>query len=210
MAKLLNILCELKPIEKSPALYVASEFLEEYSKCYPGDEIHTLDLYRDHIQRIDADVLSGCEKIKQGHAFATLADDEQRKIGRILKLADQFIDSDKYVFVTPEWDVGFPAEFKMYIDTVCIIGKTFRYTPNGPEGLLKNKGKKCLHFYGSSNVHKKEQLYNGVSYFSFIMSFMGVDDVETIIVNDSIPDAKDMKEANCGNMRKAIEAANRF
>ena len=210
MAKLLNILCDLKPMENSPALYVATEFLNEYLKYYPGDEIHTLDLYRDQIQRIDADVLTGWEKIKQGHAFATLTDHEQRKIGRIWNLADQFIDADKYVFVTPEWDLGFPAEFKMYIDTVCVIGKTFRYTPNGPEGLLKNRGKKCLHFYGSSNLHKKEQLYNGISYFSFIMNFIGVDDVETIIVNESRPNTDDLKEAYCTTMKKATDAASRF
>ncbi len=210
MTKLLNILCDLRPIEKSPALYVATEFLNEYLKNYPGDEAHTLDLYRDHIQRIDADVLSGWEKIKQGHAYATLTDDEQRKIGRIWKLADQFIDADKYVFVTPEWDVGFPAEFKMYIDTVCVIGKTFRYTTDGLEGLLKNKGKKCIHFYGSSDIHQKYQLDSGVSYFNFIMSFMGVDDVETIIVSESYPDTKNSKKIYGRVIKKAIEVANRF
>jgi FMN-dependent NADH-azoreductase len=210
MAKLLNVVCELKPEEKSPGLYVASEFLREYLKWNPRDEIHTVDLYRDPIQRIDADVLSGWEKIKQGQAFATLADDEQRKIGRIWKLADQFIDADKYVFVTPAWDLGFPAEFKMYIDTICVIGKTFRYTPNGPEGLLKNNGKKCLHFYGLSTAHQKEQVDNEVSYFSFIMNFMGVEEVESIVVRESVPNSKCRRRSFGNAMKKAIEVATRF
>jgi len=210
MAKLLNVLCELKPVEKSPALCVALEFLKEYSKCFPGDEIHTIDLYRDHIQRIDADVLSGWEKIKLGHAFATLADDEQRKIGRIWKLADQFIDADKYVFVTPVWDVGFPAEFKSYIDAVCSIGRTSRYTLEGPEGVFKNKNKKCLHFYGSNKFRKKNQVHDEVSYFSFIMNSLGVDDIETIVVSESISDRNDNKKTYSSTIKKAIEAVSRF
>src|SRR5208283_5923457 len=121
MAKLLYIICEIKPVENSPSLFVASEFINEYLKLNPNDEIHVLDLYRDYIQRTDADILSGWEKINQGHAFVTLTDDEQRKIGRHLKLADQFIAADKYVFVTPMWNIGFPAEFKIYIDAICVI-----------------------------------------------------------------------------------------
>ena len=210
MAKLLNVLCELKPVEKSPALCVASEFLKEYSKCFPGDEIHTLDLYRDHIQRIDADVLSGWEKIELGHAFATLADDEQRKIGRIWKLADQFIDADKYVFVTPVWDVGFPAEFKSYIDAVYSICRASRYTHEGPKGAFNNKNKKCLHFYGSNKFRKKNQVYDEVSYFSYIMSYLGVADVETIVVSESDSDSNDSKKAYSSTVKKAIEAASRF
>ena len=64
------------------------------------------------------------------HHFAALTADEQRKIGSIWSFTDQFDSADKNVFVTTLWNLGFPAELRMYIDTVCVVNKTYRYTPH--------------------------------------------------------------------------------
>ena len=52
MARLLYITCNLEPVKLSRGLTVGSEFINEYQRCNPGDEIHFLDLYRDNIQRL--------------------------------------------------------------------------------------------------------------------------------------------------------------
>jgi FMN-dependent NADH-azoreductase len=207
MAKLLYIMCELNPAEKSPALFVASKFLNEYLKRNPSDEIHVLDLYRDYIQRIDADILSGWEKINQGHAFVTLADDEQRKISRLWKLTDQFIAADKYVFVTPMWNIGFPAEFKMYIDAICVLNKTFEYTHAGPEGLLKKRGKKCFHIHTASRFYRGKKENPTVSYFNFIMNFMGIEKVETVVIEGTGIPPEQVVKAMLSAVRKAKREA---
>jgi len=90
MAKLLYVTCDLNHIENSRCLIVGTEFLNKYISCNPEDEIHMLDLYRDNIQRTDDDVLRGLDKMRIGHHFATLTEDEQRKISRIWKLIEQF------------------------------------------------------------------------------------------------------------------------
>jgi len=144
MANLLYVTCDLTPANESRCLKVGSEFLNEYIKCNPEDEIYMLDLYRDNIQHSDADVMRGMEKMHSGHHFATLASDEQHKIGRIRKLIDQFVAADKYVFVTTTWNLGFPLELRMYIDTVCVVSNIYRYT----DIFLKNKGRKCLLYSG--------------------------------------------------------------
>src|SRR5574340_304746 len=97
MARILYVICNLKPVELSRSLSVGKEFLDEYLRQNPADEVHFLDLYRDNIQRIDADVLSGWGEMSKGENFASLTIDQQRKIGRIWKHADQFIAADKYV-----------------------------------------------------------------------------------------------------------------
>lgn len=187
MAKLLYVTCDLKPLDHSLSLIAGDEFLNEYLKWNPRDEIHMLDLYRDNIQRFDADVLSALEKIRNGHHFATLDPDEQRKLARIWKLADQFIAADKSVFATNMWNFGFPAELKMYLDTVCVVGKTYRYTTRGPEGLLKNQGKKCLLIYSTDfhDFYGKEA--PSVSYLRSVMEFMGIDELETIVIKGADP-----------------------
>lgn len=43
-------------------------------------------------------------------------------------LSDQFVTADKYVFVTPLWNLSFPSVMKAYFDAVAIPGKAFRYS----------------------------------------------------------------------------------
>ncbi|NVN93091.1 MAG: NAD(P)H-dependent oxidoreductase [Desulfuromonadales bacterium] len=203
MAKLLYVTCDLKPVEHSRSLIVGSEFLNEYLKCNPEDEIHMLDLFRDNIQRTDADVLSGLEKMRYGHHFAALSSDEQRKISRVWKFTDQFIAVDKYVLVTPMWNMGFPAEIKMYIDTVCVVNKTYRDTRRGPEGLLKDQGRKCLLIHSTDGLGSRKKEAYCVSYIRSVMKFMGIEDFEAI----SITGAEAIHEKTVERLEKEIEKA---
>lgn len=210
MAKLLYVTCNLKPAELSRSLSVGKEFLNEYLRQNPTDEVHFLDLYRDNIQRIDADVLGGWGRMRNGESFASLTIDEQRKIGRIWKHADQFIAADKYVFVTPMFNLGFPAEFKMYIDAVCVVGKTFTYTPTGPVGLLKSQGRKCLHIHSNGGFHYGKEEDHSVPYLKSIMDFMGIEDFEAVVVEgvDAIPDQAEQFISSA--IEKAQSVAARF
>jgi len=193
MAKILYVTCNLKPEEASRSLTIGKRFLDEYIAQHPDDEIHILDVYRDNIQRIDSDVLTGWGKLRTGVGLPGLTSDEQRKVTRIWKHADQFIAADKYVFVTPMYNLGFPAELKIYLDAVCVVGKTFAYTPTGPVGLLKNQGKKCLHIHSSGGFHFGKDDDHSVPYLRSIMGFMGVEDFEAIVAEglDALRDRSD-------------------
>jgi FMN-dependent NADH-azoreductase len=210
MAKLLYVTCNLKPVEHSRSLSVGKEFLDEYLKQNPDDEVQFLDLYRDNIQRIDADVLSGWGKMCKGESFASLTSDEQHKIGQIWKHADQFIAADKYVFATPMYNLGFPAEFKMYIDAVCVVGKTFNYTPTGPVGLLKDQGRKCLHIHSNGGFHFGKEEDHSVPYLRSVMGFMGIEDFEAVVVEgvDAVPGQAEALKAAA--METAREVAVQF
>jgi len=210
MAKLLYVTCNLKPIEHSRSLSVGKEFLDEYLRSNPVDEVHLLELYRDNIQRIDGDVLGGWGKMRNGESFDALTIDEQRKIGRIWKHADQFIAADKFVFVTPMFNLGFPAEFKMYIDAICVVGKTFTYTPTGPVGLLKGQGKKCLHIHSSGGFHHGKEEDHSVPYLRSIMNFMGVENFNAIVLEgvDAVPEKEE--EFKMLATRQARAAAKSF
>ncbi|MGO9952285.1 MAG: NAD(P)H-dependent oxidoreductase [Dissulfurispiraceae bacterium] len=212
MAKLLYITCNLNPIKLSRSLSVGSEFLNEYRRCNRRDEIHFLDLYRDSVQRIDADVLTGYEKMLSGQPPAALDSDEQRKIVRIWRFVDQFIAFDKYVLITSTWHpgsqaglklyAGLYAELKMYIDT----GKTFNSIPAGIEGLLKNKKKKCLLIRSTGGLNYGKEEDNCLLQFSSVMGFMGVENVMHIDVCG--PDAITETEAvTAEDINKARAAA---
>ena len=53
-------------------------------------------------------------------------------------LAVRFAEADRIVIAAPCWDLSFPSSLKQYLEQICVIGLTFRYTSDGiPEGLCR-------------------------------------------------------------------------
>jgi FMN-dependent NADH-azoreductase len=52
---------------------------------------------------------------------------------------DEFLDADTVVIGAPMYNFTLPSQLKAWIDRVLIAGKTFRYTADGPEGLVGGK-----------------------------------------------------------------------
>lgn len=190
MAKLLYITCNLKPVEASNSLTLGKAFLEAYKSKNPNDEITLIDLYRDDIQRIDADVINGWGKLRRGALFDSLNKAEKQKIKKMHARADEFAAADKIVLAAPLWNLGFPAEMKMYIDNVCLVDKTFQYTLQGPKGLLKGQGKKALVIQSSGGLHYGKEEDHSVPYLKSIMNFMGIEDFSAVVLEgvDAFPD----------------------
>ena len=66
--------------------------------------------------------------------------DVQRKENEISeRLVSQFLAADVIVIGAPMYNFSMPVQLKGWFDAVARAGVTFRYTENGPEGLLKNK-----------------------------------------------------------------------
>lgn len=55
-------------------------------------------------------------------------------------VARQFAAADEIVIAAPFWDLSFPALLKLYLEHICVVGLTFRYTPEGiPQGLCRGQ-----------------------------------------------------------------------
>ncbi|MEO5586837.1 MAG: NAD(P)H-dependent oxidoreductase [Novosphingobium sp.] len=52
---------------------------------------------------------------------------------------DEFLAADTVVIGAPMYNFSVPSQLKAWIDRIMIAGTTFRYTAEGPEGLIKNK-----------------------------------------------------------------------
>jgi FMN-dependent NADH-azoreductase len=52
---------------------------------------------------------------------------------------DEFLAADTVVIGAPMYNFTLPTQLKAWLDRLLVAGKTFRYTENGPEGLVKNK-----------------------------------------------------------------------
>ena len=52
---------------------------------------------------------------------------------------EEFLAADILVIGAPMYNFTLPTQLKAWIDRIAIAGKTFRYTENGPEGLVGGK-----------------------------------------------------------------------
>ncbi|MEO2075265.1 MAG: FMN-dependent NADH-azoreductase [Bacillus sp. (in: firmicutes)] len=198
MAQVLYITAHPHDESQSYSMAVGKAFIDSYKENNPNDEVVHVDLYSENIPHIDADVFSGWGKLRSGQAFDELSAEEKAKVSRLNELSDQFIAADKYVFVTPLWNFSFPPVMKAYLDSVAVAGKTFKYTEQGPIGLLS--GKKALHIQARGGVYSEgpaAQMEMGHRYITIMMSFFGINDVEGLFVegHNAMPDkAQEIKE----------------
>lgn len=211
MATVLYITAHPHDHQTSFSMAVGKEFIEAYREANPSDEVIPVDLYASEIPQIDADVFSGWGKLRSGSSFDQLSDSEKSKVGRLNEIVEQYVAADKYVFVSPMWNFSFPPVLKAYIDAVSIAGKTFKYTENGPVGLLQDK--KAIHIQASGGVYSEGPaagFESGHSYLAKIMQFHGVPSFEGIFVEGmaAAPDNADAIKAKA--IDKAKEAAKKF
>jgi len=102
----------------------------------------------------------------------------------LLRYARQFVEVDKIVFAEPLWNLGIPAILKAYVDSIAVVGMTFKYTAEGPVGLCKDK--KALNITtrgGDYSTGPLAALEMGDKYLRTIMGFLGVTDFTTISAN---------------------------
>lgn len=198
MAKVLYITAHPHDETQSFSMAAGSAFIETYKEVNPNDEVVHIDLYKETIPELDTDVFSGWGKLRSGSGFDELSTDEKAKVGRLNELSEQFMSGDKYVFVTPLWNFSFPPVMKAYIDSVAVAGKTFKYTEQGPVGLLTDK--KAIHIQARGGVYSEGPAADaemGHRYLSIIMNFFGVPSFEGLFIegHNAMPDkAQDIKE----------------
>ncbi|CAH1203858.1 FMN-dependent NADH-azoreductase 2 [Paenibacillus allorhizoplanae] len=181
MANVLYITAHPLDPEESFSLAVGKEFIEAYCEANPTDEVVHLDLYKENIPQFDADVLRGWAKLRSGLSFDQLSETEQSKVARLEAIVDQYVTADKYVYVSPMWNFSIPPVLKAYTDATSVPGKTFKYTKNGPIGLLSSK--KALHIQASGSVYSEGPLAEvemGYSYLKKILQFYGIQSMEAI------------------------------
>ena len=161
----------------SRSMQMTDAFVEAYRESHPDDQIQELLLYEVSVPEIDLDLLSAWRKLGSGIPFSDLSESEQNKMTLFNGLTAQFQAADKIVIANPLWNLNVPTRLKAWIDTVCVAGKTFRYSESGSAvGLIT--GKKALHLQTSGgHFHAQDP---ACTYVRTMFTFLGITDFHEI------------------------------
>ncbi len=130
--------------------------------------------------------------------------DDQKKV---LELSDTLIEeieaADTLVLGVPIYNFGVPATFKAWVDMIARARKTFKYTENGPVGLLE--GKKAYVVIASGGTQSGSEIDFATPYVRHVLGFVGIHDV-SIIVADQLMATGDEKLAAAREQIAALAA----
>ena len=93
-------------------------------------------------------------------------------------LVDELMDADVLVLGAPIYNFGVPAVLKAWIDQIARVHRTFRYTAEGPKGLLERK--KAYVVVASGGTQVGSEIDFATPYLRHVLGFVGITDVEFV------------------------------
>ena len=158
--------------ERSRSRQLTDALIEQIGKHYGSVNVHTRDLMQGpplvHDAWIDANFTDpGARNLKQRSVLAQSD-----------ALMSELVDADVLVMGVPIYNFGVPAAVKAWIDMIVRAKETFRYTSEGPEGLLKGKRAYCIVVSGGTQIDGEVDF--ATPYLRHILGFIGITDLTII------------------------------
>ena len=151
--------------ENSASRALSAAIVARWRRDVPGIEVLHRDLAGEHaLPHLDG---------------AALAKADPTEAARSARALEDFLAADVIVLGAPMYNFGIPSQLKAWIDRVAVAGRTFRYTPDGPQGLAGGRKLIVAATYGGE--HPVESGRNFVEpYLRQLFGFLGIDDIEFV------------------------------
>ncbi|WP_018414675.1 FMN-dependent NADH-azoreductase [Teredinibacter turnerae] len=94
------------------------------------------------------------------------------------QLIEELLAADIIVIGAPMYNFGIPAQLKSWLDHLARAGTTFKYTSEGPVGLVS--GKKVFVLAARGGAYRDTPLDTHTPYLKSFLGFLGISDVEFI------------------------------
>lgn len=167
--------------QKSYALRALEEFETRFASLHPEDRIEIVDVFEDQIPTLDKPLLEAMAAAKKGEEIAS---EQAERLERYNALTQQFLSADKIVVVNPLWNLNVPSQLVSWINTINVVGLTFKYGPEGSIGLIKDK--KLLHIQSNGGVYAGQD--PAAQYIKSIFEFLGFKDIQQVFIEGQSAD----------------------
>jgi len=150
---------------------LSRQFVDQWRAAHPTGLVIERDLARDPVPHLDAERFG---------AFITPADKRTPAQQAIAAYSDRLIAelkrADTIALGLPLYNFGVPSTLKAYFDHIARAGVTFRYTDQGPVGLLT--GKQAIVFAARGGIYQGADVQP--QYVRNFLGFLGIENVQFV------------------------------
>jgi FMN-dependent NADH-azoreductase len=172
--------------ENSVTRAIGDEVIRRLAERHADMDVQELDL-ADGMDHIDNDWL-GANFTPEDRRSAVQRD----RLAASDEAVASLREADAVVLTAPVYNFSVPSVLKAWIDHVCRAGQTFRYTANGPQGLLADKPVYLVMASGGVPFGSPVDFASG--YLMQVLRFIGIEDVRLIGAEGVASDAGLAKE----------------
>lgn len=171
---------------------LANEFVEQWQKHHPDGRVVVRDLGSEPLPHLTAERVQAFFTPPEQRTAA-----QQAHADASQELIDELKAADVVVIGLPLYNFGVPSTLKAYFDHLARNGISFRYTANGPEGLLADR--KVYVFAARGGFYKDTPADSQTPFVKAFLNFIGLKDIEFVYA-EGLNVSEDAK-------RTALEAA---
>ena len=170
MTKVLHVTASARH-EGSISRELSANLVESLSGPY--GQVVQRDLAKDPVPFVDADWVGA--NFTSPEARTEL---QNQKLSGSEALVRELEAADQIVIGVPIYNFGIPAALKAWVDQIARAKRTFRYTANGPEGLIQ--GKTAWLVIASGGTEIDSNIDFATPYMRHVLGFVGITDVRVI------------------------------
>ncbi|MDO8285673.1 MAG: FMN-dependent NADH-azoreductase [Rhodoferax sp.] len=157
---------------------LTAQIVAKWQASHPGTTVDYLDLATSAPSHLSVDSLGF--RMPPGAAEPTDVQKRENSISEAL--VSQFLAADVIVVGAPLYNFSIPRQLKAWIDRVAQVGRTFKYTEKGPQGLAGGKTVIVASTRGGvySTSEGGRAMEHQESYLQTVFGFLGITDVRFV------------------------------
>ncbi|TJY59305.1 FMN-dependent NADH-azoreductase [Sinimarinibacterium sp. CAU 1509] len=152
---------------------LANQFVDAWRQQHADGQVVVRDLGSEPLPHLSAErfraFLTPSEERTEAQQAHAAASDE---------LINELKAADVIVLGLPMYNFGIPSTLKAYFDHIARAGVTFRYTANGPEGLISDR--KVYVFAARGGMYQGTPRDTQTRYVIDFLNFIGLRDIEFV------------------------------
>lgn len=180
--------------EQGQSSALINRFVEHWLTQHPGGKVINRNLAEDPVPHLD---------LERFQAFTAnrdkMTDAQHEAVTQSDALIAELVSADVILLGIPMYNFNIPSTLHTYFDHIARAGVTFRYSANGPEGLVK--GKKAYVFVTRGGVYGESHAQT--DFVRQFLGFIGITDVEFIHAEGLA--MKEKAEKNLAAAKQRIE-----
>ncbi len=152
---------------------LAQQFVSRWQKANPGSQVVLRDLAAEPVPHLTAERFQAFLTAEEERTAA-----QRQWVAESDSLIEELEQADAVVMGLPMYNFGIPSALKAWIDHVARAGRTFRYTENGPVGLLQDRP--VYLFAARGGQYRGSPRDTQTAYMTHFLNFIGIRNIEFI------------------------------